>query len=135
LLVPSALGEPDAVYVSNANQVSLVYASRSAVPSSPQSPGVGVLLTQFRAVLEEPLIQKGLPPGTRVEEVRVGTSRGYWISGAPHSFIYRDVGGSMREDRSRLAGNTLLWARDGVTLRLESALDRDEAIRIAESLR
>jgi len=29
----------------------------------------------------------------------------------------------------------LLWVRHGVTLRIESALSRDEAIHVAESIR
>ena len=135
LLVPALLGDPDALYVFNANQVSLVYAPRPDLPQAPQSISVGLLLTEFRATLEETLFQKGVPPSGRLEEVRVGASRGFWISGAPHSFFYRDPSGNVQQDRSRLAGNTLLWEQNGLTLRLESALERDESIRIAESLR
>ena len=36
---------------------------------------------------------------------------------------------------ARLAGNTLLWERDGITYRLEAALARDDAIAVAVSLR
>jgi hypothetical protein len=135
LLLPAQLGEPDAVYVFNTNQVSLVYAPRQGLPQAPQSISVGLLLTEFRATLDETLFQKGVPPNSRLEEVRVGNSRGFWISGAPHSFFYRDPSGNVQQDRSRLAGNTLLWEQNGLTLRLESALERDETIRIAESLR
>ena len=35
----------------------------------------------------------------------------------------------------RLAENTLLWERGGVTYRLEAQVTRDEAIRIASSFR
>jgi hypothetical protein len=135
LLVPSGLGQPDAVYVFNTNQVSLVYAPRADLPQAPQSISVGLLVTEFRATLDETLFQKGVPPGGRLEEVRVGANRGFWISGVPHSFFYRDPSGNVQQDRSRLAGNTLLWEQNGLTLRLESALERDESIRIAESLR
>ena len=34
---------------------------------------------------------------------------------------------------ARLAGNTLLWERQSLTLRLEAAIDRDTALRIATS--
>jgi hypothetical protein len=135
LLVPSALGDPDAAYFVNPREVSLVYAPRATLPRAPQSASVGLLLTEFHATLDETLFQKGIPPNARLEEVRVGASRGFFISGAPHSFFYRDASGTVRQDRSRLAGNTLLWEQNGLTLRLESALDRDESIRIAESLR
>ncbi len=122
VLTPAALGDPEAVYVAGPNQVSLVWASP-------------VLLTEFRARLDETLFQKGVPPNARLEEVRVGGTRGFWIGGAPHSFFYRDASGNVQQERSRLAGNTLLWEQNGLTLRLESSLDRDAAIRIAESLR
>ena len=43
--------------------------------------------------------------------------------------------GQTQFEEQRLAGNTLLWDRgDGVLLRLEGELDRDEAIRIARSV-
>src|SRR6185295_8291216 len=75
LLLPSALGDPDAVY-----------APRAGLPPAPQSASAGLLLTEFRATLDESLFQKGVPPAARLEEVRVAGGRGFWISGAPHSF-------------------------------------------------
>jgi hypothetical protein len=135
LLLPEALGEPDAVYVNGADQVSLVYAPRPGLPPAPQPAGVGLLLTEFRADIDASLFQKGVPPTARIESVRVGGNQGYFISGAPHSFFVREPNGNVRDDRSRLAGNTLLWEQNGITNRIESALGRDGAIRIAESLR
>jgi hypothetical protein len=38
-------------------------------------------------------------------------------------------------DSRRIVGDTLLWARGGVTYRLESGLDRAAAIALAETLR
>jgi hypothetical protein len=36
---------------------------------------------------------------------------------------------------NRLAGNTLLWVRGDTTYRLETALGRDAALRLARSVR
>jgi len=36
---------------------------------------------------------------------------------------------------NRLAGNTLLWVRGETTYRLETALGRDGALRLARSVR
>ncbi|TPW12697.1 MAG: hypothetical protein FD127_2476, partial [Acidimicrobiaceae bacterium] len=36
-------------------------------------------------------------------------------------------------DTLRLATNTLLWERDGIVLRIEADISRDEAARIAVS--
>ena len=51
-----------------------------------------------------------------------------------HEFFYLDADGEPQPDTARLAANTLLWERDGVTYRLESALDRDAALAIARQL-
>ena len=48
-----------------------------------------------------------------------------------HEFLYLDANGNPQPDTARLAANTLLWERDGVTYRLESALDRDAALALA----
>jgi hypothetical protein len=135
--MPSALGAPDAVYRVSQNQVSLVYAPRPGLPANAQAASVGLLLTEFRATLDDTLFGKGVPPNARLEEVQVNGERAFFISGAPHTFFVRDPSGTVRDERSRLAGNTLLWSRraDGLTFRLESALGRDAAIAIAESLR
>jgi hypothetical protein len=59
----------------------------------------------------------------------------FWITGQAHRVFYRDKQGTIREETIRLAGNVLLWQRGALTLRLEGALDREEALRIAASLR
>jgi hypothetical protein len=38
-------------------------------------------------------------------------------------------------DELRLSDNVLLWERGSVTMRLESALGRDDSLRIARSAR
>jgi hypothetical protein len=128
---------PDVVYRINQNQVSLVYAPRTGLPANPQAASVGLLLTEFRASLDDTLFGKGVPPNARLEETRVNGERAFFISGAPHTFFMRDPSGALRDERSRLAGNTLLWSRrqDGLTFRLESALARDAAVSMAESVR
>lgn len=61
--------------------------------------------------------------------------QGLWIEGDPHSFSYTDPSGDMKSKLTRLAGNTLLWQQGNLTLRLESTLDRDSTVAIAESMR
>jgi hypothetical protein len=132
----SRFGLPDAVYVGDSppgGQVSLVYGERAGLPETSVS-GVGMLLTQFRAVVEPAFITKLLGPGTRAEPVMVNGGFGYWIEGAPHGFLYRDADGRIQEDRFRLAGNTLLWQQGGLTLRLESSLTKEEALAIAQRI-
>jgi hypothetical protein len=131
------LGAPDEVYAGSAppgGQVALVYRARPGLPQTAQT-GVAVLLTQFRGELEPGYVGKMLGPDTRLEPVTIDGRRGYWIEGTPHVFFYRDATGQVRDESIRLAGNVLLWEQGDLTVRLESALTKDEALRIAASVR
>lgn len=137
ILVPTLpeLGAPDEVYVGSApveGQVALVYRPR---PDRPLGGAVGLLVTQFRGATDPGLFKKIVDPATTVESLTVNGGRGYWIAGAPHQFLYLDQDGAVRAETLRLAGDTLLWEQDGRTLRIEGARSRDEALRIAASLR
>jgi hypothetical protein len=69
-----------------------------------------------------------------VETVTVtGGAPGIFLSGGPHVVFYRDPGGEIRDETLRLAGNTLLWERGELLLRLESALRLEDALRVARS--
>jgi hypothetical protein len=138
VLVPGAgLGEPDAVFVDEAvpagGRVDLVYRARPGMPASPFT-DVGLLITEFRGQPTPEFLKKVTRMGV-VEAVTVGGEPGYWFSGEPHFFTYQDASGALREEQTRLAGNTLIWQRGDLTLRLEGEIPRDEAIRIAESMR
>ena len=139
VLVPAAagLGRPDAVYVNEAvpsgGRVDLVYRARPGLPPSPFT-DVGLLITEFQGQPTPEFLKKVTAMGV-VEQVTVGGEPGYWFSGEPHFFTYRDAAGTLREEQTRLAGNTLIWQRGDLTLRLEGELPKEEAIRIAESMR
>jgi len=139
VLVPGAgtLKRPSAVFVDQAvpegGRVDLVYRAQPGLPAS-RFTDVGLLITQFRGQPTPEFIKKVTGMGL-VEEVTVGGEPGYWFSGEPHFFTYRDAGGNLREEQTRLAGNTLIWQRGELTLRLEGEVSREEALRIAESMR
>ncbi len=137
VLVPTRPGDPDEVYFQEPPQggkVSLVYPARPGLPQTSET-GVGMLITEFRGDLDPGFFGKMLGPETRLVEVRINGTPGYWLEGKPHFLFYKDPSGRFSQETLRLAGNTLLWEKDGVTLRIESALSKDEAIRIAESMR
>jgi hypothetical protein len=92
----------------------------------------GLLLTEIKG-REGPYIEKAAGRGTRIERLRVGPDPGYWLAGDPHEVAYLDANGTVRVDSIRLAGDTLLWERDGVLLRLEGAPSKAAALRIARS--
>jgi len=141
--VPTAAGfnSPQEIYLMDLDpgeMVSFVYPAGPGLPVSDET-GVGALLTQFQGEADRNLIEKGLlddgAEETHLEAVMVGGEPGFWISGAPHAFFFVCYdAGECRQERYRLAGNVLIWEQDGVTLRLESALTREDALAVAESV-
>jgi hypothetical protein len=134
--LPSALGPPAGAYFATApppsGELTLVWAPGPALPPSKVA-GVGALVTVFEARLEEGYFQKVLRPGTTYQRMRVNGRPAVWLAGEPHVFLY-PTGSSVEDEELRLAGNTLIWAVGPYTYRLESALDRDQAIAIAETI-
>jgi hypothetical protein len=129
---------PDRIHVEAAvpaaGRVTFVYLPRAGLPEAGGT-GIGMLITQFRARLDEDVIRKLIASGGSIQPIAVGDDNGYWISGRPHVFYYVDSEGRFREDTLRLASNTLVWEREGTTYRLESALGRERAAAIARSMR
>ena len=76
---------------------------------------------------DEQLLKKVVDQQARVDWVDVNGHPGVWIAGARHG-LYLPGG------EARLAGNTLIWVRDGVTYRLEGELSLDRALALARSL-
>jgi hypothetical protein len=139
VLVPSAAGfrQAAAVHVNEAvpagGRVDLVYRARPGLPASPFT-DVGLLITEFRGQPTPDFIKKVTRTGL-VEEVTVGGEPGYWFSGEPHFFTYQDARGDVQTEQTRLAGNTLIWQRGDLTLRIEGRLSKQEALAIAGSMR
>jgi hypothetical protein len=136
LLVPSAVGEPDAVYLADSidtgRRVDFVYRPREGLPEA-STTGAGLLVTQFEAVAE-PAIQKTIGASATLERLMVGGDPAFFISGEDHGFAYIPARGDFAFEPQRLAGTTLLVDRgDGVLLRIEGDIPREEAVRIALS--
>jgi hypothetical protein len=134
--VPTALGAPDEWHFERSipgGAVSLVYDGGPGRPRAGPS-GVAILLTEFRGDAG-PFVEKMLGPATRIRNVTVLDAPGYLITGTLHAVVFKDARGQIREDRPRLAANTLLFERDGVTFRLEAQLSGKRLMAIAESVR
>ncbi len=81
------------------------------------------------------ILKKVAGAATRVEEVSIDGSPGFFLSGAPHVLLLLDEFGNAVEESTRLAGDVLVWEDDGVAYRLEGDFTRDQALELAESLR
>jgi len=128
------IGPPEAAYVDGARggQVTVLWPVGPELPAT-KEPTVGLLLGQFQGAVSDGFLIKAVDAGTVVERVRVDGRPGFWISGEPHVLFWDGPTGPV-DDARRWVGDVLLWADGPITFRLESALGRDEAIRIAESL-
>jgi hypothetical protein len=102
-------------------QVSFVYGSLD----KPQ-----LLITQVAAL---GALEKLVHTATKIEMVSTDDAQGVWIEGERHVLFYP---GAEREEPFRLVGNTLILERtDGVTVRIEADISKEEALRIASSMR
>ena len=134
--VPESLGAPDEVYLDRStgeNVVSLVYEPRENLPEAAET-GVGLLIMEFEGHVPGGFIKKVAGAGSTLELVDVEGTTAYWISGEPHPVLYRDPQGIVRESTARLAANTLLFSRDGLTFRIEGDVPLARALEIARSL-
>jgi hypothetical protein len=122
--VVRALGTPDGVYVDRTivprGAVSLVYLARAGVPAT--ASGVGALLTVLPVDDLAP-VEKLIAGGIRVRRADVNGAPAYYVEGE-----------HVLSPPERLAASTLIWVRDGATLRLESDLDLAGAVRLARSV-
>jgi hypothetical protein len=113
------LGAPS-VYRGALGQVSLLYGSE-------EEPRLLVMQIVGTGALE-----KLLSLETDVELVRSGRAEGAWLEGGEHVVFFPSTG----PESQRLAGNTLLLQReDGVTVRIEADISKEDALRIFRSMR
>jgi hypothetical protein len=129
------LGEPDAIYVRGERgleSVSVVYSPTVKFPAAVDTQ-VGLLVSQY-AGTATPYFDKLIDAGEPVTQVTVdGRWPGLYFT-SPHQILVRGPGGVVHEDQPRLAAPTLVWVRDGVTYRLEAAVDLNSALAVAASM-
>jgi hypothetical protein len=113
--------------------VSLVYPPQRAAPET-GTPFVGAILTQFEADPSDPFFTKEIMARQDVEFIEIPGGFAMWVSGPSHMLLRTDDGEPLRHT-ARLSANALVWtAPDGLTYRLESALDRADAIALMETM-
>ena len=138
IILPSdtRLGAPDLIWLDDVDRVTMLWLARPGLTTIVE-PEISLIVTEFPGHMDEGYFQKILGGGTTIETVKVGASTGYWITGDPHEFVYVGPGptGEPTFENRRLVGDTLAWSVDDVTYRLETSLGKDEAIRVAESMR
>ena len=118
---PDAIGDPDAVYLDQFGQDTLVILSYAEA-------GFDLYQSRLRGSFF-----KGVPEG--IVEVAVAGVPGLWVPKGGHGAAYLDPEGELIPGSERfIERGTLLWEKDGITYRLETSLSQEEAIRVAASL-
>jgi len=120
---PADLGEPDIVYIQefwDTSGVILIWLE----PEDPER----VRLALFELTSNHLVFEKVRP--RILEETRVGDTHAFWTEGP---YILRFRNGNIDYQRI-VEGRALIWTEKGLTYRLETDLDLNEAVKIAESL-
>ena len=91
----------------------------------------GQVVTEVSGNIDSGYFGKLVGPNGQAVEVGVGGDKGYWITGDVHVFFYTDSSGQYRTDIIRVAGDTLVFERKGVLVRIEGARNEADALRIA----
>lgn len=129
---PDGGPEPDEIRVVRRSRVSYVWRD---------SDGIRLLITQFPGTAADPrllkkvVVKKVVAGGTTTEQFGIDGDPAVWLRGGPHVVYVLAPGGFVREDAGWLAGNTLLVDRDGVTVRIEGALTRKDAVELVRAMR
>lgn len=118
---------PDEIRVAPGLRVSYVWRDGDAVR---------LLITQFPGRVGDPALLKKLTgQATVVDRLVLDGDPAVWLEGGPHAVLFVAPDGTIRDDQGWLAGNTLLVDRDGVTVRVEGAVDREDAVDLVRALR
>lgn len=118
---------PDRVYLGDRGTVWFLY-------GTPERVRLLVAQTPLLLVDQQLILKKLAGPDTRVEQVVVDGSTGYFLSGAPHLVLLLDANGDVVEESARLAKNVLVWESGGVAYRLEGDFGKEDALRLASML-
>ena len=119
---PADLGQPDHIYVQDAEGVMTIL-----VWTDPEQPERVTMSLHFIPAGHWAINKFG---PVNIQETEVSGQKAIWAVG-PYPMIMSD--GQIRVERL-IDGHVLIWADGDITYRLETDLPLDEAIKIAESL-
>ena len=135
VFVPAApLQQPDEVLVENGPRPTYVALRYRAGPGRPPASTGGLAVQVDEIAGDSSRFFEKYLGGAAARRVQVGGAPGVWIDG-PHELLVVDRAGEVRVEPPRLATKTLVWQRDGVTLRLEGDLTLPEALAVATGMR
>ena len=120
LMKPSSLPEPDAVYLQNSDTVIFVWVEESIRKN----------MALYQMGGEQYTILK---QADAVTTTTVNGRLAIWVD-QPHPIQFQRDGQKINEETYLVEGNVLIWLMEGITYRLETDHDLEDARAIAESL-
>jgi hypothetical protein len=133
LRVPSMPELPrPTVYLRDNGVVSLVYPNSPSLPETGIT-GVGLIITQFAGDSRD-IMEKYLESGPDARQLTINGKHALWITGGDHYVFFINQDKGVVDVPGHVAGNTLLWVDNSVTIRLEADISQADAVRIAESM-
>jgi len=129
-----ALADPDEVLIERGPRPTYVALRYRPAPGRPPAGPSGVAVHIDEIAGDSARFFQKYLDRSAARSVEVDGAPGVWIDG-PHELFVTDSGGAVRHEPPRLAGRTLIWQRDGVTLRLEGDLTLPAALAIATGMR
>src|SRR6266550_937696 len=108
------------------------YAQPGLIATAIRLDGKPVLLAEMQGD-QTWVVKKFAGPETTVEPADLGEF-GLWLQGGSHVLMWQFGHGEVRQAQTRLAGNVLLWLRNGTTYRLEGALTKGQMLEIARQI-
>jgi hypothetical protein len=108
------------------------YAQAGLIATVIRVDGKPVLLAEMQGD-QMGLVKKFAASETTVEPADIGEF-GLWLQGGRHVLLWQFGHGELRQVQTRLAGNVLLWERNGTTYRLEGALDKGRMLELGRQI-
>ncbi len=130
---PVRFGEPDQFFFQQLPNgevaIHMVYEPSETFPRTAET-GTGLLLTEIETDAHISYFVKGVFESGTVTRFILDGSEAFWVEGTSELLILNGDGTA----NPRPSANVLIWFTDGITIRMESALDFDSAVAVAESL-
>ena len=134
VLVPAGtLADPDEVVVERGPHPAYVALRYRPGPGRPPTGPSGMAVQVDEIAGDSSRFFQKYLDGAAARLVDVDGAPGVWVEG-PHELWVEDRTGAIRYEPPRLAARTLVWQRDGVTLRLEGDLTLQAALAIATGM-
>jgi hypothetical protein len=132
---PKALGAPDAIFEDQLQAgVDITELYEPGTVAGRLGVRRRVLVSILRGTLDQQLLGKTIGFATKAKQFRLDGGQALLLSGKPHIVVIFRRGNRIDTTSTRMAGNTLLWQRRALLVRIEGNLPEARLVAIARSI-